>query len=151
MSELGHVPTFTTPLRSVWNAPLNRHSAPKVGKAAMIGPSGLTPTFRSRNVGVKPPAIFLWWLNFSQRKARLAPDSSVSVEPLVPEGAEGRGCARRRHSPHFRLTLNASDSPMSAFGCNRDHQIQAFRRQNRWPGIPLTTPAVIFAPLTTIG
>ncbi len=38
MSALGHVPTFTTPLRSVWNAPLNRHSAPNVGYAVDLGP-----------------------------------------------------------------------------------------------------------------
>ena len=38
-SELGHVPTFTTPLRHVWKAAITRHSAPNVGKAAMIGPS----------------------------------------------------------------------------------------------------------------
>ena len=41
MSELGHEPTFTTPLRSVWNAPLNRHSAPSVGNAAVGRPTRL--------------------------------------------------------------------------------------------------------------
>jgi len=38
-SELGHVPTFATPLRHVWKAAKTRHSAPNVGNAAMIGPS----------------------------------------------------------------------------------------------------------------
>ncbi len=35
------MPTFTTPLHSVWNAPLNRHSAPSVGNAAVGRPTRL--------------------------------------------------------------------------------------------------------------
>jgi hypothetical protein len=35
MTGLGHVPTFATPLRYVWNAAVNRHSRPNVGNAAV--------------------------------------------------------------------------------------------------------------------
>ncbi len=34
-SALGHVPTFTTPLRNVWNAVVNRRSGPVVGYPAV--------------------------------------------------------------------------------------------------------------------
>ncbi len=56
MSESGHVPTFSTAWRYVWNAAVSRHSAPKVGYAPVSGRSGETlrtsalcqqPTFRS--------------------------------------------------------------------------------------------------------
>ncbi len=39
MSEMGQTATFDTAWRCVWNAPMNRHSTPNVGKVAMIGPS----------------------------------------------------------------------------------------------------------------
>jgi len=35
------VPTFTTPLRSVWNATVNRHSAPSVGKPHRLAAGNL--------------------------------------------------------------------------------------------------------------
>ncbi len=36
---LGHEPSFSAPLHSVWNAAMNRHSGPSVGNAAKFGPS----------------------------------------------------------------------------------------------------------------
>ena len=38
MSELGHVPTFATPLHDVWNAAMNRHSGLNVGNGTVSGP-----------------------------------------------------------------------------------------------------------------
>jgi hypothetical protein len=39
LSEVGHVPTFATPLNRVWNAAVNGHSRPNVGNAAVYVPS----------------------------------------------------------------------------------------------------------------
>ena len=44
-------------------------------------------------------------------------------------------CAIARHSPRFRLALNASCSPMSAFGWKGDPQICAILLGNRRPEI----------------
>jgi len=59
----------------------NKHSAQNY--LIFTDPSGLTPTFRSRKIGVNPLYIPLWWFNLSKQKNRLTPEPSVSVEPLV--------------------------------------------------------------------
>ncbi len=57
---------------------------------------------------------------------------SADVETL---GAEGRGCARSRHSPHFRMAVNTGVRSTSAFGWKDDPQICAIPLRNRRPEI----------------
>jgi hypothetical protein len=72
MSRWGHSRTFATPLRHVWDAPMNRHSAPSVGKVAVNGPS-----FNRRGTATscqKPT-----WAKFTIERLSL---SGLLLEPL---------------------------------------------------------------------
>jgi hypothetical protein len=53
------------------------------------------------------------------------------LEPATPERPD---CAMNRHSLRFRMALNASGNPMSAFGWSCDRQIQAILQQSRPSG-----------------
>jgi hypothetical protein len=64
MSELGHEPTFAACQRNVWNATVNRHSAPNFGNAPVSEPkAGIASAARMQASGqdqVKNYEIWRW-------------------------------------------------------------------------------------------